>query len=459
VAGGRRPLLNRPAAEPAHDLAAPATGPPQGEVGRVAAVQRQVRPTLILAAGFAFAAPVAAAVPHRTGQWLPLHLFLVGGMLLAISGATQLFAVTWAAGPPAPDRLVAAQRLLLAAGAGGLAAGREAGGPPVLLAAAGSAVAAALALLAVALQGIVRRAVQRRFDVTWRWYRTALAAGGAGVMLGVALATGTLPTGSTGPVRDAHIVLNVLGLVGLVVAGTLPFFVATQARMQMSRWARTGFQDGVRRVLVAGLTLAVAGRLADRAVVAGAGLLIYAAGLAGLVCLVPRPGRRQLRWAGPRLVQLGCGLVWWFGTVLVMAVSLLRDGTAPPPAALVTLVVGGYAQILVASLAYLGPVLRGGGYRHLSAGFTTTASWWGLVLGNGAAVALATGHRGPGGGLLGLWLLDTAWRAWTLFIGRSHAPQDQEAGQVLAGVVRRADRRLPRRESSALGMAKRRERR
>ena len=43
------------------------------------------------------------------------------------------------------------------------------------------------------------------------------------------------------------------------------------------------------------------------------------------------------------------------------------------------LVLGGYVQILVASLAYLAPVLRGGGHVRLSAGFATTRSWLALT--------------------------------------------------------------------------------
>lgn len=46
-----------------------------GPQGRVAIVQRQVRPTLLLAAAFAVAAPAAVVLPHRTGRWRPLHLF------------------------------------------------------------------------------------------------------------------------------------------------------------------------------------------------------------------------------------------------------------------------------------------------------------------------------------------------------------------------------------------------
>lgn len=394
-------------------------GGPSGPEGRVVTIQRQVRPTLLLATGFALAAPVAAVLPHRTGRWLPLHLFLVGALLLAISAATQLFAVTWAAGPPPARRLVAAQRLLVVAGAAGLALGRELAVPAGLLALPGMAIAAALVLLAVALEGTVGRAVQRRFDVTLRWYRAALSAGGAGVALGVALATGAVPAGDVARVRDAHALLNLLGLLGLVVAGTLPFFVATQAKMRMSPRAHTGLQDTLRWVLVATLALSAAALLAGRPGFAGLTLTGYAAGQLGLVLVLPRPGRRQLAWSGPRLLCLGSGLLWWTGSVLAMAWSLLRGGPAVPSSALLALAVGGYGQILAAALAYLGPVVRGGGHERLAAGFAVTASWWALAAGNGAAAALVTGYTAVGGTLLATWVLDTAWRARRLLTAAS----------------------------------------
>jgi len=407
---------------------------PAGAAGRVAVVQGQARATLLLAAGFALAAPVSAVLPHRTGRWLPLHLFLVGSLLLAISGATQLFAVTWAAGPPPGRGLVRTQRALVAVGAAGLAAGRELEAPAGLLAVAGLAVALALALLAVALHRIVANGVQRRFDPVLRWYLAALAAGGAGTVLGAALAAGVVTGAHAGRVREAHAVLNLLGLVGLVIAGTLPFFVATQARMKMSPAATPAAQRVVRGVMAAGLAVAVVGLLAGRPQPAGAGLAVYAAGQAGVVALLPRPGRRQLRWAGPRLVQLGTGLLWWTGAVLAMAVSLLGGGPALPPPALLALVVGGFAQILAAALAYLGPVLRGGGHERLTAGFAVTASWRGLAAANAAAAALICGHRVLDGALLAGWVLDAGWRAGRLSAGRQRRLMTASSSRSAAAV-------------------------
>jgi hypothetical protein len=77
-------------------------------------------------------------------------------------------------------------------------------------------------------------------------------------------------------------------------------------------------------------------------------------------------------------------------------------------------VVGGFAQILVASLAYLGPVLRGGGHERLTAGFAITRSWVSLAAGNTAAVAALVGHDPTLAAALAVWLTDLAVRAGRL---------------------------------------------
>jgi hypothetical protein len=64
------------------------------------------------------------------------------------------------------------------------------------------------------------------------------------------------------------------------------------------------------------------------------------------------------------------------------------DGPGGQGPVLRALAVGGLAQILVASLAYLGPVLRGGGHERLTQGFALTRSWPGLALANVAAACL-----------------------------------------------------------------------
>lgn len=353
---------------------------------RVAAVHRQARATLGIAAAFTAAAPVAALVPHDTGVWMPLHLFLIGGLLGAISGAAPMLAVTWSASAP-PDRTLATvQRLLLATGTIAIVAGREAG-DDLVTGLGGAGVVASLLLLAVILLRVRVTATVNRFHPAIDSYLLALLLGIAGSAGGVALAT---HHADTARVEASHAVTNLLGLVGIVIAATVPWFVATQARTRMARRARSSVLRASTAWLAGATVVAGLGLLAERPVFAGSGLTAYACGVAALLVLVPRVGRQQLRWAGPRLVQLLAGLLWWVVTVGLLAASAYR-GDALPVRVIEALVVGAYAQILVASFAYLAPVLRGGGHVRLGAGFAVTRSWPGLVLGNLAAVAALAG--------------------------------------------------------------------
>lgn len=132
--------------------------------------------------------------------------------MLAISGASVLLTVTWSAAPaPAPtDGWVAAQRAAVAADAAGVAAGRELDLPIAVIGAAGVAFVAGLVLLAALAVVTVRQGVERRFDVAVGAYVAGLVAGMAAATMGAVLASGRAPAGQ----RDAHVTLNLLGLVG-----------------------------------------------------------------------------------------------------------------------------------------------------------------------------------------------------------------------------------------------------
>jgi hypothetical protein len=79
---------------------------------------------------------------------------------------------------------------------------------------------------------------------------------------------------------------------------------------------------------------------------------------------------------------------------------------------LLVLVVAGYLQIVWGSLAYLLPMLRGGGPKPLAEGFARTRSWLGLAAANTAGVALAASWPDIVPTIaVAVWLADTAWRA------------------------------------------------
>lgn len=377
--------------------------------------QAEARAALILAVAFAVAAGLATAVPHRTGSWLPLHLFLVGSLLLAISGVTRFFAVTWSAADPIHPRLVVVQRVLVALGAAGLAAGRELDAPRAMIVIAGSSVTAGLALLGYLLVSDDRHSRLRRFRPALHHYLAAVAFGMVGTGLGAAMVVGGRG------LRDAHVVVNLLGLVGLVIAGTLPSFTATEARMKMSARATARRQHAGLGVLAGSVAVAATAALVGRPGVEGVALVAYAAGLVHLLTTVPVPHRKQLRWAGPRLVQLGVGVAWWTGTVAVAGLRALRGDVAFPEHVVVALVLGGYLQILLASLAYLGPVLRGGGHERLTAGFATTRSWPALIAANVATVAWVADRPTVTGLAVAVLVVDVVVRAVRLRTGSEKA--------------------------------------
>lgn len=395
----------------------PSRSKPKAAPNRVARAQAQLRPTVVLVALFLIAAAVAGALPHSTGPWLPLHLALAGALLLAISGVTQFLAITWGAAPAPNPTLVAAQRTLIASGTALVAIGREA---PVdaLTGLGGALVLAGLALLIVLLVGIGRGAIQRRLRPAIVAYVTGAALGIVGVSLGAVLGSGG-GGGLYGQLRNVHATINLLGLSGLVIAGTLPFFVATQAKTKPSPRATQRAQFGVQATMLAGLSLAVVGLLGEWPAVAAIGLATYGLTLLALASLLPKLGAKQFRWAGPRLVQAGASMAWWVGAV---ALAVVRAARGEPPfsgAVIPALAIGAYVQLLVASLSYLGPVLIGGGHRRLTANFALTRSWVGLVAGNVAAIAAVAGLGTPlYAGAIAAWTVDGTVRAGLLIASR-----------------------------------------
>jgi hypothetical protein len=195
-----------------------------------------------------------------------------------------------------------------------------------------------------------------------------------------------------------------------VIGGTMPFFVATEARTRMSPRATDQRLTGLLLWQVAAIALAAGGLAWSRSPLAATGLAAYAIGLVGLITLLPTLRAKQFRWAGPRLAQLLAGLAWWVGVVVAGAIAAARGDAPFSGAALVILAVIGYGQVLWASLAYLLPVLRAGGYQRLSAGFATMRSWPALVAANLAGVALVLGAAPVAAVLVGAWVVDAAWR-------------------------------------------------
>ena len=382
----------------------------RGASGRVVEVHTQTRCGLLVALAFAAAAIVAGITRLGGGWWVPLHLFVVGALLSAISATTLMLAVTWSAAPAPRPMVAAAQRWALVAGAIALVAGREQGQTWVLVA-GGTTVVVAMLGLAWMLIRIRQQSITPRFAPAIEAYVAAAVAGATGMSIGILLGAGRAGDRAVA-LRDVHLVLNVFGFIGLVIAGTLPYFAATQLRSKLSSRATPVALRVTFLALAIATAVAATGHLIERPGVVAGGLIAYAAGLLAIASMLPSLVRSRVRWAGPRAVQLAAGVGWWAAMTVALAVATIR--ATDDRAILQALLIGGFAQILVASLAYLGPVLRGGGHRRLTAGFAITRSWVSLAAGNTAGAAALVGHRPTLAVALGIWLTDIAIRAGRL---------------------------------------------
>lgn len=376
---------------------------PDRRASRVVEAHRLERHALRVSLAFVVAAVLVAVTPGVDPRWSAIHLFAVGGLLSAIAGTTQMLGVTWATAPAPRRGLTALQRWSIGLGAVAVTAGRALELPAVV-GAGGVAVTTGLVAVMGSLVAIRRTGATDRFNPALDGYLVALSFGLLGVTLGVVAATGTPGPG----VRAVHLGVNLLGVVGIVIAATLPFFAATQLRTRMSPRATPARV----RVLVAWLSVATVlvawGGQASPAAWR-CGFAAWAVGVVGVVTLLPWPGRRQLGFAGPRAAQLAAGLGWWM--VALVALSGTDPFAISDSPWLPVLLIGAYGQILVASVAYLVPVIRGGGHERLSAGFDTTGSWMTLATVNGAALAAAAQLWIIAVALLVVSATDTALRA------------------------------------------------
>lgn len=368
---------------------------------------------------FVVAAGVAAASSSR---WSSLHLLLAGGAVLSISGVSLMLTVTWSGAPAPDDRWVRLQRWCVAGGAAGLVAGRQASLPGAAVGVAAGAYLFGLASLGILLVTTMKGGVERRFDVAVEAYLVAIASGIAAVTIGATMAVHAPTTG----LRVAHVTLNLLGLVGLTIGGTMPFFAATLGRSRMAARATPRRMRVALGWQVTALTVAVIGLGSDVGVVAGAGLGAYALGIVGVLWLLPRPTSRQLRWAGPRLVALWAGGAWWAAAVGASAVDAgVHDTVVFGGRWLLVLVVAGYLQIIWGSLAYLLPMLRGGGHERLGEGFVTTRSWVGLAAANVVGASLVVSMDAVAALALALWGIDAGLRA--AYVGVTRAERATES--------------------------------
>jgi hypothetical protein len=197
--------------------------------GRVGESRRIARAAFVSALAFAvIAASWSVYVLAFGGSWSgPLHSFLAGTVLLAISGASQMFTITWSSTIPPSRTQVATQRWLLIAGAGAVLVGVTFG-VSSLIWVGGAAAAGGVVLLGSMIYASVRRSPLRRFDLSARFYLAAFAAATLGIGLGTIMGA-EVANSPLANVRSVHAHLSLVGLVGLTIIGAIPTLLPTSA--------------------------------------------------------------------------------------------------------------------------------------------------------------------------------------------------------------------------------------
>ena len=330
---------------------------------------------------------VIATVTHRelpAAGWLMLHLLFLGAITHAILVWSQHFSFALTRSRQSTrDRTQQNARLLAANGGIALVlVGVPLAVWPLTVA------GAALLSGAVVWHGIdlwrrLRGALPGQFTKSLRYYVASAAFLPFGAGLGAWIAG---PDSPGGGVVLAHAITNVLGWMGLTIAGTVVTLWPTMLR---TRAAASAARDAARAlpVLAGSVVVAALGAALGLVPVATLGLAGYAAGLV----LIGVALFAEARGAAPKsfsTLSVGAGLLWWLGLIVVLVIAGAQawvgdlaaagagtnvgSGSAAAASGISALRVaiswaapflaaGFAAQVLLGALSYLVPVVLGGG--------------------------------------------------------------------------------------------------
>ncbi len=187
------------------------------------------------------------------------------------------------------------------------------------------------------------------------------------------------------PLTIAHALANVAGWVGLSMAGTIVTLGPTMMRTRMDPAAVSRATRGL-GWMVGGLLVAVTSACADVMPGVGLGLAVFGTSLA-VDILVPLVHAARAR--APRSVAtwtLAAGVAWTLGCLVAVIWHAVTSGDAgtlrsADLAWLPLLGAAGLAQIFVAALSYLMPVVIGGGPSALRVGMAVLETGWPVRVG------------------------------------------------------------------------------
>jgi nitrite reductase (NO-forming) len=312
-----------------------------------------------------FAALVLLAFVHPflpAWRWLAIHLLLLGAATNAILVWSAHFASAILRLPAAPRRRGEILRLaFLNAGIVAVLTGGAADHPWTGVGGA-AAVFAAIAGHLWWLASHLRSALPARFAITVHYYLAATMALLVGIPAGAWMLVVDDATRPRVLLFHAHV--NLLGWIMLTILGTVLTLWPTVLRTRMDDTAEAASRATL-PTAIAGIALLATGVLTWWPVVAVLGLLVFAVA----VILTAVPAVKAARQKPPESFaawSIAAGVGWLLVALAVDATTLLT-ATGPDAAAdgfgtaLAPLLVGSVAQILLGALAYLLPMVLGGG--------------------------------------------------------------------------------------------------
>lgn len=453
-----------PAVPPAGADAGAGT-PPAGRpsrTGRAAWHRWANAPTLVWLLAVALLSGVHRGIPDS--GWLLVHLALLGAVTNAILVYSWHFAEALLRLPVPSRRALAVRLALINAGAAAAMGGVVAGAWPLAVSGA-AAVGAAAGWHGAALLVRLRRALPSRFRSTLRYYLAACALLPFGAAAGALLALPGTDDGTDLHARLllAHESINLLGWVGLSVLGTLVTLLPTMLRTRAEESAEPVARRAL-GVLLAGVLLAAGGALAGVREAAGAGVVLFLAGvLLSAVPLARAVGRRPPAAFAP--LSAVASVVWLVGALARLA---WLCATAPTWDALhvalgdltPAFAAGFAAQVLLGALSYLLPVVLGGGPAEVRRRTETldAGAWLRVVLANGALVLYVlpvpstVRVAAAVAGLLAL--VGFVWLAARAFLARPRPrPEEQERPTADTGPSALGASQRSRLGSGAVGLA------
>lgn len=351
-------------------------------------VMRDIPSALWLVAA-ALAGALHGALPAP--RWLLIHLLLLGAATHAIFVWSQYFAYALLRSRGSlTERRSQNLRLVLANGAAVLVLVGVPSGTWPITALGSAALVTAVVWHGASLVQRMRRSLPGAFGRTVRYYVCAAALLAIGATLGALAALA-----GTGPhLTLAHALVNLLGWVGITIAGTVVTLWPTVLRTRAHDHAATGAARALPLLGVGTVVAAAGGGFSIIALIL-VGIALY---LAGVVIIAISLVHAAVQ-SPPRSVaalSMGAGMAWWIATLgwlfvtLTVALSAGADSAEAARSAFAAvpfLVAGFVAQVLIGALSYLLPVVLGGGPSAVRVG-TAAFNRFGKIRVTAANVAL-----------------------------------------------------------------------